>query len=253
MGRFVSMKHKLFSYLVKNFPQLFKLVFKYTQISATPFQLINLSNELNIKIDVVYDIGANNGAWSKSKKKIFPNADFILFEANPVHGDSLKESGFTYYIEILSDKIKTVNFYEINGTGDSYYKENSSYYDNVKPISKKTNTLDSLISNNNLKLPDFIKLDTQGSELDILSGGINALNHAKFVLTECNLLDCNIGSPKIQDYIEFFTANNFAPIEIGEKHYGKIYPILTSDGPIYTKILNQIDLLFINRNLQSPS
>ena len=36
-------------------------------------------------------------------------------------------------------------------------------------------SLDNILEENNIENPDFIKLDTQGSELDILKGGINTL------------------------------------------------------------------------------
>ena len=40
---------------------------------------------------------------------------------------------------------------------------------------------------------DLIKIDTQGSELDIIEGGINTFNNAKVVITEVSFDNYNEG------------------------------------------------------------
>ena len=47
----------------------------------------------------------------------------------------------------------------------------------------------STIINISLNSPDFIKIDTQGYELEILKGGLNTLKHAEMVLLEVSLLN----------------------------------------------------------------
>lgn len=77
----------------------------------------------------------------------------------------------TVFNVVLSDMIKTVTFYQSNqtdDTGDLYYKENTQFYKNISGTEVKTNTLSKLIHENNLPTPDYIKIDTQGVELDIL-------------------------------------------------------------------------------------
>ena len=70
---------------------------------------------------------------------------FILFEANADHILSLKKNNFQYFIATLSDKVKDVEFYHGNFSGDSYYKENTNNYDNLLPQKRTTNTLDNKI------------------------------------------------------------------------------------------------------------
>ena len=200
-------------------------------------QLINFLRDIQqkgLKINAVYDIGAWVGHWSKNIKSVIPEAQFILFEANPAYKNELENSGFIHFcgVALSSPGKKTVNFYNGTNTGDSYYKETTSIYDNQGTISLDCVTLDELIVTNNLPIPNFIKIDTQGSELDILSGATSILDRVDLIYTECPILCYNQGAPTIQDYIEFFKKHNFVPIDILEKH-------------ISENLLIQIDIMFM--------
>ena len=194
--------------------------------------LLDLSNQ-GLELGVIYDIGARHAEWSTTLKKTFSRSNFFLFEANEKCTKILNDSGFKFFIGALSSEIKTVDFYHNDSTGDSYYKENTSFYEEVRPIKKQTITLDSIVKDQNIALPDFIKLDTQGSELDILAGGVACLRHASLVYIELPILSYNLGAPNFQDYIEFMKMNNFLPYDICELHH--------SNG-----VMIQVDILFIH-------
>ena len=155
------------------------------------------------------DIGANQGQFASTFKKYFPSANcFLLIEANKECDSFLKNLPFDYKICLLSSTSKEVDFYfdpkDDSGSGNSYYPQN--YLSNrFKKKLMKTTTLDSLLKDNDHSFK-FIKLDTQGSELDILEGGIDILSSANFVLVECmnsKLRKYNEGSPTEQEIINF--------------------------------------------------
>jgi FkbM family methyltransferase len=194
-----------------------------------------------LPVNVIYDIGANNGSWSKlNKTGILENTEFILFEANKQHYDSLCGTGFKFFNTVLSSpEKKSVTFFHRNsaGTGDSYYKEKSVLYQNDIGETHECRTLDSIIEEHNLPLPDFIKIDTQGSELDILSGAKTAIQNASFILTECPIIEYNEGAPNIHEYLTFMKENNFVPVYLVEGH-------------MMDNILVQIDIVFIKREVK---
>ena len=200
-------------------------------------QLINFLRDIQqkgLKIDAVYDIGAWTGGWSRDTRSVIPNAQFVLFEANPVYKNDLERSGFPHFcgIALSNPGRETVEFYNGTNKGDSYYKETTSFYDNQGTITLDCFTLDELIEANNLPIPNFIKIDTQGSELDILSGATSILDRVDLIYTECPILCYNKGAPTIQDYIEFFKQHNFVPVDILEKHF-------------LENLLIQIDMMFM--------
>ena len=97
-----------------------------------------------IEINTIYDIGAYRGQWTEQLyKSSLKNKKFYLFEANNENEKYLKQYKHEYFIETLSDETKEVKFYSKASTGDSYYPEQSSYYEkDLKPKIKKTTTLD---------------------------------------------------------------------------------------------------------------
>jgi FkbM family methyltransferase len=165
------------------------------------------------RVDTVYDIGAHRGGWTESVRHVLPDANFLLFEANPAHADDLARTGERYFIETLSSEEKLVDFYATDEPGDSYYRELTPNYSNVTPRRVRATTLDALVERHGLPLPDLIKADVQGAELDVLTGGAGALAHAKLVLLECALDEYNAGAPPFGDYLEFMHSREFTPFE----------------------------------------
>ena len=177
------------------------------------FKRLRLLNSFRPK-DLL-DIGANKGEFATMFKEYFPSAKrFLLIEANQDCSPILETLPFDYKICLLSCSNKEVDFYvdqnDSSGSGNSYYPQN--YLANrFKKKVMKTITLEKLFKDINYSF-EFIKLDTQGSELDILKGGLNILNNAKFVIIECmnsKLRNYNEGSPTEDEVINFMKSKGF--------------------------------------------
>ena len=199
------------------------------------YRELTVLKKIGVKINVVYDIGARYGRWSRGVSKIFPHAKFYLFEASDKCKSTLSAQSFPFFIEALSSKVKNVTFYEKNTPGDSYMKDKSIIYKNSAGITKKTSTIISLIEQKKLPVPDFMKIDTQGSEIDILKGCGKYLKKVKLLYLECPIVNINQGAPDISEYLTFTKKAGFIPLDICEKH-------------IHNNILLQIDILFINKS-----
>lgn len=193
----------------------------------------------------VLDIGAWRGTWARSFTQIFPYSKIILFEANPTNESYLKNSNYKYFNKLLwkysgvekdfftlTDDLANIN------TGSSIYLENTHVYnENTTVIKKmKTETLDSISELNNIKNINFIKLDVQGSELDILEGSKNVLknNFVEFILMELPLKEYNHGTPDFYEYLNYMKDIGFVPFDIYEIHEWE------------DKVL-QMDVLFVNK------
>jgi len=201
--------------------------------------LLNLVKN-NFEVKTVYDIGACKGDWSRHmKSNILPQSDFFLFEANSKYNSTLENTGFTFFNTVLSNPGREfVNFYNGADTGDSYYKETTKFYDHKESIVLPCTTLEKLIESHNLPIPEFIKIDTQGSELDILQGASSILGNVNIIYCECPIIQYNSGSPNIQEYLDFFKNLKFVPVAILENHY-------------LENILVQIDIMFMRYEIKN--
>ncbi|PHX63353.1 MAG: hypothetical protein CK551_06460 [Planctomycetaceae bacterium] len=171
-------------------------------------------------ISTVYDIGAHHGKWSLGIKKLMPKASFQLFEANPVCETFLEKTGLPYHRIALSKAKGKRVFHSNNSTGDSFYPENTELSGAFGWQEKEVETadLDSFALQNHLPSPDWIKLDVQGAELDVLAGGKFLFSKTKFLLTEIPLLPYNLGAPSFSDYLDAFGAAGFLPVSVVEVH-----------------------------------
>ena len=87
-----------------------------------------------------------------------------------------------------------------------------------------------------LKTPLLVKLDVQGAELDVLTGGSCTLALAEVVQLEVALMNFNEGAPDMNTVIKFMAERGFLFFDI----CGFIKP-----DPKY---LSQIDVLFVRKD-----
>lgn len=194
---------------------------------TTPTQQNFLSNLLlrnNIKN--ILDIGANVGAFSNLCRSIVQDSTIYMIEANPQCEPFLKNTGNKYYIAALSDENKEVTFY-INAnnsvcTGASYYKENGVAYIGANEIKLNTFLLDELLSSEDIVF-DFVKIDVQGSELDVIRGGKEIISKSSFVLCECpytendSVLEYNSGGCNFKEIVDEMKRCGFSKYEVVEE------------------------------------
>ena len=229
-------RFKFFENLLLNYPKISNKLLKYSFNNTLGKFLKEF--QLRDTIDCVYDIGAFKGEWSDFYKDTsLKNSNFILFEANKIHSNILEKKKFKFFNVILSNKKKKENFFNNNNsTGDSYYKENTFLHDNLKSKRLITSTLDFEVKKNKIQKPHFIKIDTQGSEIDILKGSKNTIKNCKLIYMECPIANYNQNSLNFYDYIKYMNNINFIPQEICQIHR-------------FHRYLVQVDVLFMRKNL----
>ena len=194
-----------------------------------PKKHVDYLKSINLNPKVVYDIGSCVLHWTNEARNIWNDAEFILFEA-------LEDVKFLYnykhHLGVLTDTDnKTVNFYQdvYNAGGNSYYKENTPHYNDSHIVRKTGMTLDTIVQQNNFPLPDLIKLDTQGTELDILKGAKNTIRNCTDIILEAQHENYNIGAPNIDEVIKFMKSigyelvSNFTRTNVdGDYHFRKL-------------------------------
>lgn len=174
-------------------------------------------------VSSVLDIGAHMGEFTKGLRGVIPFAEYHMVEANPECEEYLKLVKFVpYTIALLSNTSRTIHYY-VNktdrlSTGNSYYKELTDHFseNNVLKMEIQSQTLDEIFPQ---RMFDLIKIDTQGSELDILRGGLRLVSKATYILLECSIQPYNQNAPLIDDVIDYMNSIDFIKNTVVGEHY----------------------------------
>jgi len=168
---------------------------------------------------VIYDIGACVLHWSKAAKKIWADVEIVAFDVMDSAEVLYQEAGMKYNIGLLSDTDgRELEFYQndFDPGGNSYYVENSDInpaaavlYTESHKRKLKSITLDSAVLAGQLPLPDLIKMDVQGSELDILKGAQETLRTVKHVILGLQMIEYNRGAPLHNEVITYMSKLGF--------------------------------------------
>jgi FkbM family methyltransferase len=182
----------------------------------------------------VYDIGAYRGGWTRLASQVFPDAVFILFEANADNAAHLRAAGLSHFtVALAAEDGEKALFLPRRGdaTGTSLYRENSAHYgsDNLLVRTVATARLDTLVAAQHLAPADLIKIDVQGAELDVIAGAKIALSRCEALIAELSLASYNKDAPLIGDTLPAITQLGFHCVDICELHRAPTGNVLQAD------------------------
>ena len=155
----------------------------------------------------ILDIGASVCQTADVFRQFWPTSDILLIEGNGDCEIVYKSKNYNYQIKLLGKENGTTSFYKTKWhplcSGNSIYKEINPVYesDTLITTTLPVYKLDDVV----IGTYDLIKIDTQGSELDIIRGGMDTFSKAKVVICEVALIDINIGGCKKEDVMNVLT------------------------------------------------
>lgn len=152
----------------------------------------------NISEPVVFDVGANIGEYSEMARKTIPNAKIYSFEPHPITFKKLEERGKKFNLNVFNlgfgnFKQETEIFdYATDDSSPraSLFKDVIEKQYNSNSISHKVKilTIDEFTKEHNINKIDFLKIDVEGNELNVLRGASNLIieNKVKIIQFEFN-------------------------------------------------------------------
>src|SRR5882762_9530284 len=156
--------------------------------------LENFFDTLN-KIDFVpvhiVDIGANHGTWTRTAMQYFPNAYYSLLEP---------QKWLEQYVKDLIEINPKVKFYNCGaGSTPGSFKftiagrDDSSNFrlsaedaknQGFEQIDVEGVTLNEFIPKQNLPVPDLVKIDAEGLDLEVLKGSSDLFGKTEIFMVE---------------------------------------------------------------------
>jgi FkbM family methyltransferase len=180
-------------------------------------ELLESMRSLDIK--VIYDIGAHVGTWSLLAKAIYPSAEIHGFEPMLQHrGEFLTNFADMKDVVLHSVALGSTNaaatFHVANSVSSSSVLPLAEAADGfglkeVGQFSVELHRLDDYRATHRMKLPDMIKLDVQGYELEALRGGEQCLRAAQAALMEVSFVEIYRGQPLFADVVRYMADVGF--------------------------------------------
>jgi FkbM family methyltransferase len=167
---------------------------------------------------LIMDIGANQADWSKMAKKFYPEAKFCLIEPQIEMKERLESfcngSNQSVYFIAGADKKSGTKYLTVYDdlAGSTFLPFET---DQLKEIGKQRAVemiaVDDIIESGQCGIPDLVKLDVQGYELEALKGASKLFGKTEVFILEVSLFsfdDCP-GMPILSEVLHFMAERDY--------------------------------------------
>jgi len=169
---------------------------------------------------VIIDAGANIGVFSLFVNSLFPNSKIYSFEPNSrifnmlqknIFENNLTQNVCIYQkalgdMEGKSELLRSKNVLETSSSvvNSGFTKGRAMLFSGVDKI--EMITIDSFIKENNIQKVDFIKIDTEGYEKQIIKGAKNTIQHFLPIIS-CSAYHLENDKTKIPELVKSINPN----------------------------------------------
>ncbi|MDQ1141883.1 MAG: FkbM family methyltransferase [Flavobacterium sp.] len=181
-----------------------------------------IAQSYQINRGVLIEPLANRIIELKKRFNGHPNYDIIECAVSSTDGEA------TFYVSPEFDYVSSL----LNINDEELKNHNINQ---PKATTVQTHSLDYIYKNAGMELIDFLKIDVQGFELEVLKSGINALAKTKVVYIEASFKPLYVNSCTLFDVYSFMYTHQFKLVNV-EQGYK------SADGELF-----QCDCLFINK------
>ncbi|WP_166434065.1 FkbM family methyltransferase [Roseovarius spongiae] len=170
-----------------------------------------------VEVATVIDVGASDGRWSVQTMDYFPDADYLLIEANPVHRTALEEfcaarRNARFELAAASDIDGEVAFDGSDPFGGAADPQRTEATLRARAV-----RLDSLCQADGKHAgPYFLKLDTHGYEVPILNGSEHILANASLVVIEVYVFRLSSDALLFDEMVALMREKGFGVVDMSD-------------------------------------
>lgn len=169
---------------------------------------------------VLFDVGANVGEWTRAAKTVSPDATIHAFEPSQVHRThftgNTKDLGDVHLSACaLSAEAGSATLYkdaEVTGLASLTQRDLSHLgveMDRTETVALRT--LDDYCAEAGVTHIDFLKIDVEGHELDVLIGAQGMLGSGNIGAVQFEFGGCNVDTRTfMRDFHQLFDAHGYA-------------------------------------------
>ncbi len=187
-------------------------------VPEIPFALERLKQN-GFSPQSVFDVGAYQGDFAALCFQLWPATNVKCFEVLPEPSNKIltmaeKHPGRLQLIPcLLGAEIRPHVEFNLCETASSVLNELAKA--NTKKAFFPMRTIDEVVERDLLgQAPDFLKMDVQGYELEVLKGAARSLPSIKVILAEVNLLDIYDGVPLLAELVSWLSDRGWAAYDI---------------------------------------
>lgn len=218
--------------------EFFKCVFIGVCVSLSAHDPDIVKRYMQTETPVILDCGAHDGATARYWKNVFPGSKIYAVEADVQNArllfQNVKGVKGIYPFHLLLSNVNGKVFFYPNTPGKgsaqgSIYKQSKEcwYWDlqlDDVPIEVESKTLDQFCQDNGIEKIDFLFLDMQGGELQMLKGSPKVLSKATVICSEVLFEPIYVGAPLYSEIREFLAESGFEEIALFDyQSYGDAY------------------------------
>jgi FkbM family methyltransferase len=173
--------------------------------------------ELGFDPRFVIDVGANHGDWTRAARKYFPEADYLLIEPQAAlrkHSSKLLQtSHVTWRNAGLSDEPGRLELHMAKRDDSASFRPlpHATARGDSTSLFVEVTTLDQVVSEVG-RIPDLLKIDAEGYDLQVLRGAKSLLGQTELVLVECSLCGRDFVNT-LSSVIGYMTERGYTPVD----------------------------------------
>jgi len=175
-----------------------------------------MSRRPDVSIETVIDVGASNGQWSARMMRYFPNAKYLLIEAQEsAHGAALQRfkaahPNVEYELCAAGAYDSEIHFDASDPLGGLASTTPFPKNDIFVPVT----TIDNLVNRRRLHGPFLIKLDTHGFEVPILEGARQTMVQSAMLIIEAYNFTLCPGALRFYELCQYLEPRGFRCVDM---------------------------------------
>ena len=206
---------------------------EYFWCESSRFRYIDCFETIDVLLKIIQpkclcDIGANAGNWTYVLSQMSPTLEHVVFfepqsqyqeklQSLPLPGVTkvVYQCGLGEREDKLLIKGGTSSASFLDPEKQNKYFPNSISQNQQDQEEVEIRILDAIYASDDLPIPDVIKLDVQGFELEVLKGSMNLLKKSKYLVIELSFRQFYREQPYLWEIIKLLEENKYIMVGKG--------------------------------------